>query len=165
MKNIVNTENFRRNLQAWLSNNDQASAEFLNRNRQYIPQILRNYTAPIYRGMSVTQDVLDILDKGIFVFKKHTSWSKDKKIAAKFVNDPAFSLYSNVSDKRIKIILEIKPSISQQIMDIDSFVSIFGKKQLTLLGYDETAIDSAMKEKEVLMQKALKISKTSYTKI
>ena len=115
--------------------------------------------------MSVSDDVLDILDTGVFVFKKHTSWTKDKKIAEKFVNDPAFSIYSRASDKKTKIMVEIKPVTSKVILDIDSFVTIFGESQLALLGYDDSAMDSAFKEKEVLMQKNLKIPKTSYKKI
>lgn len=165
MKNIINTDDFRKKLGAWISVGDQSAPDFLYSNKQYIPQILRNYQGPLYRGMAVNEEALSIIDSGMFAFKKHTSWSKDQNIAKKFIDDPAYSIYNKSTDKKIKIMIKTNPSLSYQIFDIDSFVNIMGIDQLILLGYDDIDMNSAFKEKEVIIRKGFALRKTSYIKL
>ena len=158
--NIIGTERFKENLEAWVLKSDERNAEYLNSLKTYIPQIFRNYTKKLYRGMKVDESFLDKIRSDRYMFDKHTSWSKDENIAKKFVADPAYSLNSKGSHK----ILVTKTFQSRDIIfDIDAFVLFMGKKQLEMFGYDEINLDSMTKEKEVLISKGISISRTDYT--
>jgi hypothetical protein len=53
-------------------------------------------------------------------------------------------------------------SQKDMIIDIDGFVAFMGVKQLEVLGYDEMNIDSALKEKEVLVAKGVVVTRADY---
>jgi hypothetical protein len=110
--------------------------------------------------MYIDDVALEKIEKsGSMLLDKHTSWSKDEKIATKFVTDESFSLgRTNIEKKKILIGKVIAQS--SQIIDIDSFVLFMGIQQMMMLGYDETNLDSASKEKEVLVSKGTRISKS-----
>lgn len=150
---IIGTDKFKTNLDSWLFRNDQANAEFLAKNKSQIPQIFKNYSKTLYRGMTVDDEFLDKLKSGI-TLTNHTSWSKNVKLATAFVNDPKYKV-GNKTGTRI-LIQKVIP-LSYQILDIDAFFNFMGKPQLLMLGYDEMSINSAMKEQEVLIQKGMKI--------
>lgn len=156
---IIGTDSFRKNLDDWLFKNNQENANFLYTNRNKIPPVFRSYRQKLYRGMFLDDDTIDRIEKtGFMNLTKHTSWSKDEKIATKFVEDEGFSLgRTNIPKKKV-VIGKIIPQ-ANQIIDIDSFVLFMGIKQMIMLGYDETNLDSASKEKEVLVSKGIRISK------
>jgi hypothetical protein len=157
---IIGTEGFRKNLDDWLFKNDQTNANFLFINRNKIPTVFRSYRQKLYRGMYIDDDKLDQMEKsGSMILDKHTSWSKDEKIATKFVADESFSLGKTNIEKKKILIGKVIPS-GNQIIDIDAFVLFMGIQQMMMLGYDETNLDSASKEKEVLVSKGIRISKT-----
>lgn len=158
--NIIGTEKFKENLEDWLFKSDQKNAEYLYSNRNGIPQIFRNYTKRLYRGLKVNEEFLEKLKTKAYILEKHTSWTKDEKMARRFIDDPAYS-FRGRGDIKI-IISKIFPT-RDQIFDIDAFVLFMGKEQLEMLGYDETNLDSAFKEKEVLVSKGVSIARTDYT--
>jgi len=159
---IIGTETFKKNLDDWLFKNDQTNANFLHVNRNKIPTVFRSYTQKLYRGMYADNEFLDKIEKsGSTTLTKHSSWTKDERIARKFIEDESFSVGRLNKDKTRIIISKIIPS-SQQILDIDSFVLYMGVKQLMMLGYDETNLDSATKEKEILVSKGILITKNDF---
>lgn len=156
---VIGTDGFRKNLDDWLFKNEQSNANFLFINRNKIPSVFRSYRQKLYRGMYIDDDELERLEKsGSMMINKHTSWSKDERIATNFVTSESFSLgRSNLEKKKI-LIGKIVPPTSQ-IIDIDAFVLFMGVQQMIMMGYDETNLDSASKEKEVLISKGIQISK------
>lgn len=159
---LISTENFRKHFSGWIFKNEQEPAEWLFRHKEQIPQMFRNYKQKLYRGMAVSADVIDILKSGLFVTKKHTSWTKSENIAKKFISDPKYQIADKKDDKLVKIILYKTIAPNMQILDIDSFVLFMGMQQLEFLGYDHMDLDSASSEQEVLIAKGLKVSKTEY---
>lgn len=153
---IIGTTDFRNKLDSWLFKSDQPSANFLYINKARIPPLFQSYKYKLYRGMLVDQTFIDKVNNGGVTFTTHTSWSKDPNIAIKFAKDPKYSI---ASKNGILVLLEKKITSNRQILDIDAFVSFMGANQLTMSGYDETNIDSALKEKEVLISKGIKITK------
>lgn len=109
--------------------------------------------------MIVDDEFVDRIKAGKVVFDKHTSWSKDERMARKFIDDPSYSIGS---EGRHKIMLSKTFIPRDQIFDIDSFISFMGVKQLGVLGYDETNLDSASKEKEVIISKGISLMRTDY---
>ena len=157
---IIGTESFRKNLDDWLFKDDQLNANFLFVNRNKIPSVFRSYKQKLYRGMYIDDQELEKMEKtGSMILDRHTSWSKNETIATKFVSDESFSLGRTTIQKK-KILIGKVIQTSGQILDIDAFVSFMGIKQMMMLGYDETNLDSASKEKEVLISKGVRILKT-----
>ena len=157
MKWIIGTEEFNKNLDGWLSHNDQKNSDFLNKNKNKIPPTFRQYSGKLYRGMAVNADFIIQLEKGGVTFKTNSSWSKSDKVAKGFVNDPSFRI-GKKTDTEIKILITKKINPSLQILDIDAFVMFMGIPQLEMQGIDELALDSALKEKEVLISSGIKIT-------
>lgn len=109
--------------------------------------------------MVVDDEFVERIKAGKVVLDKHTSWSKDERMARKFIDDPSYSIGNK---GRHKIMLaKVIPS-RDQIFDIDAFVLFMGVKQLEVLGYDETNLDSASKEKEVIISKGISLLRTDY---
>lgn len=159
-KYIYNTEKFIQNLDDWLFQNEQKYAEYLFKNRTKVPDTFRSYSKSLYRGMTVDSGFIKTLYTSKMVFQNHTSWTKDKKIAEKFINDPKYKVFKG-SGSGIKLLIELKIPKSKQILDIEGFVKFMGEDQLEMLGMDELSIDSAVNEKEVLIAKNIVIPKTS----
>lgn len=156
---IIGTEDFNKNLNRWLDLNDQKAADFLHKNKNKIPPTFRSYTSKLYRGMTIPATLLqEISTKGI-TFKTHTSWSKDEKIARKFIDDPQYSLVK-AKESSVKIVIVKTISSPSQIIDIDGFVMFMGIPQLEMQGFDELALDSANKEKEILISSGVRINKS-----
>jgi hypothetical protein len=155
--NIIGTDKFRDNLNSWLFKSDQASSDYLYRNKSSIPSIFKTYGSKLYRGMLVDQNFIDKINTTGIIFNTHTSWSKDISVAKKFIKDPKFSIASKKDG--IAILLEKTFTTSQQILDIDAFISFMGVDRLEIMGYDETNLDSASKEKEVLIAKGILLKK------
>ena len=154
---IIGTEEFKDKLDSWLLKSDQPSADFLFRNRSRIPPVFQSYKSKLYRGMVVDQAFIDKVNTSGLIFTTHASWSKDMSLAKKFATDPKYSIASKKDG--ILILLEKTFTSNQQILDIDAFVSFMGLSQLAMMGYDEINLDSAAKEKEVLVGKGIKITK------
>lgn len=160
MKYIIGTEKFIQSLDSWIFKNNQVDAEYLYRNKSKIPTMFQSYSKKLYRGMTVDDETLDRIYKNSFSFDKHTSWSKDQNIARKFVDDPKYAIGS--SKGKQKLIVEKVFTSSQQILDIDTFILFMGHAQLEMMGFDEMSLDSAMKEKEVLISKGAKLLRTDF---
>lgn len=155
MTNIIQTEKFAKHLDAWLMSNKPIDGKYLSSAKNSVPQLFRNYTQTLYRGMTVDGDFLEKANTTGVTFKSQTSWSKEKKIAIGFVKDDRFRV-SNKSGTQILISKKIPQA--KQVLDVHSFVSFMGAYQLETLGYDEMNIDSAMKEFEVIVDKGIKIT-------
>lgn len=152
---ITGTDKFNENLDDWLFKNDQKNAEWLFKNKNKIPKTFRSYSKTLYRGMTINAEFLKDVYTGKMKFNNHTSWTKDIKIAEKFVNDPKYS----IAKKGVKIIIQKKIPNNMQILDIHNYVLFTGIDQLELAGIDELSLDSAIKEQEILICKNLKIDK------
>lgn len=157
---IIGDTKFISNLDDWLFKNSQENADWIYKNKNGIPDMFRNYTKPLYRGMTVDSSFLSDVESGKMKFKAHSSWSKSKDAAKKFVNDPAFKISSKDG---VKILIEKKIGKSQQILDIHSLVMFMGEPQLTMLGMDGMNVDSAFKEQEVLVAKNILITMKDIT--
>lgn len=162
MDYIIQKEDFRDNLSNWLFRNNQEAADYLFKNKEKIPAMFRNTKTKLYRGISVSEEVIQLLDDNKFVTRKHTSWSKSETVAKKFTSDPAYQISNGKNDKLVKVILSKQILPSRQILDIEAFVSFMGISQLQIMGYDEIDLDSAVKEQEVLIAKELKVSRNEY---
>lgn len=163
MQYIIGTEKFNKNLDDWLFKNNQINAEFLRKNKNKIPPLFRQYTGILYRGMTVDEDFMFSVENNTVKFSNNTSWTKDKRIAEKFITDPAFKVGN--SNAAVKIIISKKIHSSFQILDIDAFVLFMGVPQLAMQGIDEMSLDSAIKEKEVLISSGIKILKQDVKRI
>lgn len=160
---IIGTEPFTKHLDAWLLKSKQEDANFLYTNRAKIPPVFRKYNKTLYRGMIMDQKTLDKIESGgSILLDKHTSWSKDVKVAMKFIKDSSYKIQGQ---EGIPVILTKVINPSEQIIDIDSFVLFMGESQLIMIGYDEINLDSAQKEKEVLIAKGVRITRDNVEKI
>lgn len=155
------SKDFVRNLDKFLFDANPTSSAYLNSNRSKVPVMFRNYSSTLYRGMFLSKKEFEDLTNGKFSLGRVTSWTKDKKIAEKFLNDPKFVFQNRNSDK---VIFQKKFSQTHIILDIDAYVSFYGEKKLMELGFDEMNIDSAIKEKEVLIA-PVKIGMKEFIKI
>lgn len=152
---------FVRNLDKFLFNASVVSSAYLNSNKTRIPTLFRSYSQTLYRGQFFNQKEYIQLTEGKFKFGRVTSWSKDRKVAEKFLNDPQY-IYQSKGKEKIILLKEFQ--VSDIILDIDAYVSFYGEKRLVELGFDELNIDSALKEQEVLIA-PIKINKDEFVKI
>ena len=152
---------FIKQLDKYLFDASTTSANYLFSNKSRIPQILKSYNKPLYRGIFLNNDDYELLISNKFDLKKTTSWTKEEKIATRFLNDPKLK-FQNQKNKKIILIKTIHPS--NIIIDIDKFISFYGENKLMELGIDELNIDSGMAEKEVLVG-PVKISSKEFKSI
>lgn len=160
--NILGTEKFQQHLERWLFKTDQTAADFLFRNKNNIPSVFRTYPQKLYRGMMVDGAFIEKAYNGRYTFDAHTSWTKDIKIARKFIDDPSYAIGTQGNGEQYKIIIAKVIPQRDIILDIDGFVMFMGVKQLEMLGYDPTNIDSAIKEKEVLISRGATVTRADY---
>lgn len=113
-------------------------------------------TNTLYRGVYVTPDFANSKTSRL---NKSTSWSKNKNMAMNFIDNKKYSIRD--SSNRIPILITKKISTNDIILDIDAFVNFYGKDKLIYMGFDDLAVDSALKEAEVLI-KPITISKSDY---
>src|SRR5687768_4086926 len=99
------SKEFIRNLDKFLYEASIISSSYLSSNRTRIPLILRNYTKTLYRGMFLSESEYVDIQAGKFKLERVSSWTKDKTIAQKFVNDTKF-IYQR--RKKEKVILAKK---------------------------------------------------------
>lgn len=163
MEYIIGTEKFNKNLDDWLFKNNQINAEFLRNNKGKIPLMFRQYNGTLYRGMTVDEDFMNNVENNNIKFSNNTSWTKDKRIAEKFISDPAFRVGNK--EAAFKIIISKRIPSSYQILDIEAFVLFMGVPQLSMQGIDDMSLDSAVKEKEVLISSGIKILKQEIKQI
>lgn len=147
-------------LNSWLEHSDQRAAEILFAKRHDIPQMFRTYTKTLYRGMVVDQQFLDKLNKKPQTAPFYTSWSKDKKVSLGFLKDPAFKISTK---SNIDTLLEKTFTTSDIVVDIHSLSLFLGMGPMADLGIDELAIDSSLKELEILIRKGITITKKDIT--
>lgn len=153
---IIGSPEFIKNLDGWLANNKQMNADWLARNKAGIPTMFTQYSQTLYRGMIVDDSFINqMVEKGV-KFTNHSSWTKDKKIAQSFFNDPK---YRTTNNKGYKLLIEKKFTSNNIVLDIHSFCMFMGEAQLTMLGVDDLSFDSAMNEQEVLVKKGITINK------
>lgn len=158
MSYVIGTPDFIKNLDGWLFKNEQRYAEYILKNKNGIPPMFTTVNQTLYRGMKVDKDFIEKMTSPSGIkLDRHSSWTKDKKLAQKFAMDPDAKL-----DKKktwYSILIEKKISATSVIMDIHNFCMFMGEDQLTMLGLDESSFDSAMKESEVLVKKGVVIKK------
>ncbi len=152
---------FVRNLDKFLFNSSTVSSAYLNSNKTKIPALFKSYTKTLCRGQFLSEkEYIQLLD-GKFKLERVTSWTKDRKIAEKFLKDPQY-IYQSRGKEKIILLKEFQ--ITDIILDIDAYVSFYGEKRLVELGFDELNIDSALKEQEVLIA-PVKIKKDEFVKV
>ena len=155
---FIKTPAFVKNLDTWLFKNDKRAATYLDLHRQHIPLHFRKYDKPLYRGMAVDKKFLEELKKKGFVkFETQSSWSKDENMAKKFVNDPKYRLGHGGT----RILIKRQFKSAELILDIEAFCQFFDKKELMEAGLDELSYDSAMKEREVLVERKIEVKSES----
>ena len=157
----INTKEFAEDLDGWLFKNQQSYAAKINSNKTKIPTQMRTCTTPLYRGMTVDSDFLEKAKSGI-KFTNFTSWSLSPKIAESFVKDPKYKVGTKIG---VKILITKKIPPSQIVLHVYN-VCLFNDYVLTGNGLDESSLDSAMKEQEVLINKGvvIKLSDISFIK-
>jgi len=148
-------QGFSTNLDKWLGLNKQDAAKALEKYK--IPPIFKNYTKNLYRGMVVDQDFLDNVKAGKLKFTNYSSWSKDKNLALKFVNDPK---YKFTSTGTIKILVTKTFTSTNVVLDIDGLANFLGETGMIHIGIDDLSADSALKEQEVLIKPNVQIKTT-----
>lgn len=151
---------FIKHLTDWLKHSDQKDAKYLYENRLKVPQIFRKYSKTLYRGTVVDESFFEDLERGVVRLNAYTSWSKDKRISIGFLADPKYK----ISTRGGTPILIKKSFIERDIiMDIHGFMLFAGKTSMLENGVEELAIDSAIKEHEVLINKGIAINKRNVT--
>lgn len=143
---------FVKSLDKWLGLNNQDAAKALERAK--IPPMFKNYAKPLYRGMVVDQSFLDNAKAGKLKFTNYSSWSKDKNLALKFVNDPK---YKFTSTGTIKILVTKSFTAQSIVLDIDGLALFLGETGMIHIGIDDLSADSALKEQEVLIKPNVQI--------
>lgn len=97
-----------------------------------------------------------MLMQGKVSFKTFTSWAKDEKVAIRFASDTGAS--GSKAQGTVRIIIKKKITVAKQDLDIDTFATYMGSKQLITMGMDDLSVDSAMTEKEILCAPGIKLS-------
>lgn len=147
---------FIKNLTNWLDTSDQKSAKYLYENRLNLPPFFRKYSKPLYRGTIVNDKFLEEIERKPISLNEYTSWSKDQSISISFLKDPKY----RVTKKEGTQILITKTFTERDIiMDIQAYALFSGETTLLEHGLDKLAIDSALKESEVLIKKGILITK------
>ena len=142
------SQDFTKALDGWLERNEQKYALALSK-AQGIPDHFM-FEGTLYRGMVVDADFMNLVQNGKMKFDSFTSWTRDKKVAEKFMKDPRFK---TTNKSGIGIIITKKVKKSDCVLDIYSYSLFTGG-----VGLDPLSFDSAIKEQEVLLKKGLKIS-------
>lgn len=159
MKPIIGHPEFLQKLDNWLFKNTQEDAKWIaSKKSAGIPPVFRSYNDWLYRGMFVDAGFLLDLEKGKVKLNTYTSWTKDERIAIKFAKDKTAS--GGMARGNVAIVLKKKIGTMDQVFDIDGFCLYMGADQLVMLGMDDLSVDSAIKEKEVLIESGLQINKT-----
>lgn len=163
MKPIIGDQKFIKVLDDWLFKNDQASATWLLRNKMGIPEMFRNHSGFLYRGMFIEPELFqEISEKGI-AMKTLSSWTTEEKVARRFATDATAS--GSKAKGNIRIIIKKKVSVAKQILNIQKLIEFMGTNQMISLGLDDLSADSALKEFEVLCDKGIKITSKDITLI
>lgn len=147
--NFIMSDEFIKNVDDWLFKNDQKNAQYLSKNKSKVPDMFRKPRGVLYRGMIVDQSFIDDVNEGKMKFDNITSWSTDRNVAVNFVTDKRFM---TTKKSGIKIIITKKIPASKIILDIYNYALFVGDTKL-----NEMNFDSAMKEKEVLVDKGVNI--------
>ena len=159
----INTKEFAEALDGWLFKNEQSYAGKINSNKAKIPVQMRTCKDYLYRGMTVDSDFLEKAKTGL-KFTNFTSWSLSPKIAESFVKDPKYKVGSG-SKGGIQILITKKIPPTQIVLHVYN-MCLFNDYILTGNGLDETSLDSAMKEQEVLCNRGIiiKLNDISFLK-
>lgn len=148
---ILGDKLFVRALDSWLVKNDQASGKIIERGAKKLPQMFTTAKTKLYRGMIVDSDFMDKVGKGQGItLKGFSSWSKSKDVAVAFVNDPK---YRTTAKTGTKVIIELQnPQQTSVVLDINSLLLYAGFELVASGDLDPLAMDSAIKEEEVIMK-------------
>ena len=60
---IIGKPEFVKNLDDWLFKNDQKNAAWIASNKSGIPPMFQQYTKPLYRGMKVNSEFMELAKK------------------------------------------------------------------------------------------------------
>lgn len=151
---MITTTEFISNLDGWLFDNSEKYGDFIFKNLSQVPPMFKSYSGILYRGMILDQETLENFNKGI-KFDRHSSWSKNKNVSIKFMNDPKFKTGSK---NGIPVLLQKKVTKSIPQFDIHQLTVMFSTDQLVMMGMDDLNAESAEKEYEVILKAGLKIS-------
>jgi hypothetical protein len=102
-----------------------------------------------YRGMILDEKSYELLQNNKLKFNDISSWSTDLKIAKNFVTS---SKFITKGKKGKKVILKKKISSKDVILNIYDYV-LFMYSSGKLDDFDEVTLDSALKEKETIINK------------
>ena len=139
---------FIKNLDSYLFNPNASASSYLKTNKSRIPLVFRSCNKTLYRGVFLSDEERKLLDVGKFRFDRVTSWTKDLSIAESFLRDAKYKIQNK---KNVHVVLKKNFQVNDIIIDIDAYVQFYGEKKLLEMGFDDLNIDSAMKEKEVLV--------------
>ena len=152
----ISSDEFRDNLNQWLSSGRYANLDVIAKSRQMIPLQFRNYTRRLYLPISVDDKFIDSAMFGRATFTQHNIWTKDEMIARSH-----FREQKNTKDK-YNILITKNVELRHQIIDLDEFASFMGVPQLGVLGFNNAALEIANKRKQVIVSKDVLISRSDY---
>jgi hypothetical protein len=153
----ISSDEFRDNLNQWVTTGRYASLDVIAKSRQMIPDRFRNYTKRLYLALNVDDDFINSAAMGRGSFNMHTTWTKDEMNARSFFRDP-----KNLK-KRYNILITKNIEMRHQIVDLDEFATFMGVPQLTVLGFDGIGMTRAKDNKHVVVSKELLINRSDYT--
>jgi len=164
MEDITQSKDFIHALDRWLYKNDQAFAQKLYTYKARVQSQFKTYNKPLYRGMKVDAKFLEASKSATGVkFDKFSSWSKEKDMALNFIDEEGYAVNRD-KNSTIAILITKKFTPTDIILDIHSFANYVGYDTLKELGMDTGfSIGAAMNEKEVLINRNVKITMKDIT--
>lgn len=154
--NYLGSKEFRETLNEWLVSRGPKAADRLNGNKGQIPSQLRNYTKTLFLPMVVNDDFINKANVGRGRVDEFSLWTKDSFIARQHSRNMVMSQ----GEYKVMISKTVPPR--DQIIDLDEFITFVGIPQLTMFGFDGSALTRIQDIKSVLVADTISITRTDY---
>jgi len=159
-ENIILNNKFIENIENYIYKNNPKDLKFVLSNKGKIPKQFKK-SGIYYRGMIVSQEDLDNIKDNKFILDNISSWTSDLSIAKKFITNHKY----RIKDKNgIKLILKKKIQSNNVLFNIYDYI-IYMDVVGNLDKFDEIARESAIDEKETLINTGLQINYNDIFKI
>ena len=140
----------------WINFNKQDHAKTLSLAQSPIIKQFRVYQKPLFRGCFISPEAIISLQKTKKIkLNKFTSWTKDEKIAKKFISDKKYMFKPTNNDHKrdsIPVIFKKTFNTSEIVVDIESIINFVGEDRLDLFGLSIIDYEVAIDEQEVLVK-------------
>lgn len=161
MSNIFDDKRFIKIVESFVEHNDQKDAQEIMKMVNKVPTMFRSVISPLYRGIALPEDVVTAIDSEGFTFNKITSWSLSQKVAESFIADEKKKLRSYKG--LVGVVFRSQIPQNKIILNIQGLV-MSGSAMGLLPNFDPLAMDSAIKEAEVLVMPGVTIRKSNIIK-